>query len=660
MRHDKVSICDLFEDRVQYLIPLFQRGYVWSLNEQILPLWEDLMDRSAALAEHNENAEKVGGHNKLLKLRKHFLGAIVISSPNGGTSRAVKTSEVIDGQQRLTTLQILLLAMRDIAASIDDQALRDDLEKMTFNRGVYSDARHHLKVWPTNVGRDVMHSLYEAASLNEVCRRFPAHGARKSEKNDRPLMVQTYLFFYAMLSGWLRGINYDDVINEGEERTVSNAVIRSIDKENSIWVPGNNLPFSLEKAHHFINTCRDCFQIMSLELEEEDDPQIIFETLNARGAPLQPSDLVRNFVFLEATRKGENVDELYDKYWRHFDERLDGGNHKGAKFWRQEQRQGRLKTVRLDLLLYHYASLRKCEDLKVAHVFDEFKSWWSVEERDIGVELARIEKLAKYFEVFLQPSQATRFDLFCRRMKLLDTSTLTPLVFYYLEHHSPDSTEFVELLNDLESYVIRRFVCGLTTKGYNRIFMKGLAEQTQDGNTDPKKFRNYLAGLEGDSQRWPRDVEFKVSWLTRALYQGKNTSKVRAILEALELTQRGSKQEFQALPDDLTVEHLMPQKWSPEKWPIAEDKPESIDYRNKLLHSIGNLTLVTGSFNSSLSNESFIKKQPEITSNSLLRLNTFFQNYNNDKTWDESEILIRAESLFPYALKLWTAPATSI
>lgn len=97
---------------------------------------------------------------------------------------------------------------------------------------------------------------------------------------------------------------------------------------------------------------------MRLQLDSEDDPQLIFETLNARGAPLQPSDLIRNFVFLTASRNNENVDSLYESYWREFDEKTESGSGaKGAKFWKKEERQGRLKNSRLDLLLYHYVGL---------------------------------------------------------------------------------------------------------------------------------------------------------------------------------------------------------------------------------------------------------------------------------------------------------------
>lgn len=673
MRPNKKSITDLFDDRCQYLIPLFQRGYVWNLTDQIQPLWEDIIDRVEALADFNANADKVGQAAKLRSLRKHFLGTVVIGSLKGGGSDAVYTRDVIDGQQRITTLQILLLAFRDASRALDDEALDFDLRQLTRNMGKYREKGHYFKVWPTNVGRDVMQALAELESVEQVCQRFPVK-APQQKPQERPIMVQAYLFFYANLIGYLRGLRFDDprsmlkreddietlfreLAEQGSgkpEQAISDAIIRSIDKDNLVWLPGGNEPFQAERAHLLLRTLRECFQIMSLELEDEDDPQIIFETLNARGAPLQPSDLIRNFVFLQATRKQEDVDSLYERHWKDFDDKPDGQGTKGAKFWRQEERQGRLKNIRLDLLMYHYVGLRRAEEFKVAHVFEEFKDWWESTDRDTDAELQRITKLARHFEVFLEPDQGTRFGLFCRRMKLLDTSTLTPLIFYFLEHHAPDSVELIQILDDLESYLVRRFVCGYTTKGYNRIFMKILAEMSQAVDASPAGLRARLLALSGDSQLWPDDGKFHDAWCARSLYRGRNTKAVRAILEALELSGRSSRQEFQALPD-LSVEHVLPQKWETH-WPLPEATPEDKIKRERLLHSIGNLTLVTQAFNSSLSNEAFAIKRKEIISTSLLQLNSYFQTFTESDTWGEVQIIRRAESLLPSALKVWPRP----
>lgn len=658
MRPDKKAVTDLFTERAQYLIPLFQRGYVWTLNEQVQPLWEDLVDRLEAILAHQADADKVGAA-KLKPLRRHFLGTVVIGSLKGGSSDSIGSRDVIDGQQRITTLQILLLAFRDLLVPLDDEALSYDLKPLTQNIGKYRNASDALKVLPTNVGRDVMQALANSGSAEKICERFPVKEGKT--RFERPAMVRAYLFFHGMLACHLRGLRYDDPLPGAEpgtdERTVAHAVIHSIEHDNQLRLPGNDRPLDANQGHGLLATLREGFQIMSLELEDEDDPQIIFETLNARGAPLLPSDLIRNYIFLQATRNAEDVDELYRQGWQHFDETVDSSvAGKGAKFWKQLERHGRLKNSRLDLLMYHYVGLRKCEDLKVGHVFNEFKDWWQDEKRDTQYELARITRLAGHFKTFLLPGQASRFELFCRRLKLLDVSTVTPLVLYLLEHHKPDSADFVQAIGDVESYLVRRFICGYTTKGYNRVFLNRLlAEMVREQKTDATTLRSKLLALEGDSQRWPDDESFARNWCHRGLYQGRSTAKVRGILEALELVMRGSKQEFLALPDGLTVEHVLPQKWY-DNWPLADDTAENQEKRNRLLHSIGNLTLVTQAFNSSLSNAGFAVKRQEIVTTSLLLLNTHFQPYGEQRAWDESEIVKRAEALFGHARQVWPFP----
>jgi uncharacterized protein with ParB-like and HNH nuclease domain len=608
----KLSISDLFQQREQYLIPLFQRGYVWTLTDQIQPLWEDIMDRVDALKEFRENAQKVNPE-KLKQLRKHFLGAIITGSPVSADGQ-VPTREVIDGQQRTTTFQILLLALRDVLKPIGDEALDHDVRDLTYNVGNYKTKSDRLKVWPTNSGRDTMLTLNEVGSFADVCKQFSVK--KNGEKIERPLMVQAYLFFFAMISCLLRTIRYDSPVSatdRDDEKTVAQTVIRSIGKDNLVLIPFLDRSVNTEPARLLVDALRDCFQIIRIQLDAEDDPQIIFETLNARGTPLQPSDLIRNFLFLRASRKGEDVDALYERYWREFDEKLElGAGAKGAKFWKKEERQGRLKNSRLDLLLYHYIGLRKREVIKVSHVFEEFREWWG-ETRVTDKELEKLMRLARHFEIFIHPEQQSRFGQFCRRMKLLDTATLTPLVFYLLEHHEPDSADFIQAITDLESYVVRRFVCGLTTQGYNRIFLtKLLAEMGEEKKSDADTLRKGLLSLSGTSQKWPEDAEFRDSWIQRQLYKGGSTRKVSAILEGLELGLGQYRKEFKFEFDTLSVEHVLPQKWRPEDYPLSADTAEAREKRARLLHSIGNMTLVTPNFNSALSNERFEIKHPAI------------------------------------------------
>jgi hypothetical protein len=119
---------------------------------------------------------------------------------------------------------------------------------------------------------------------------------------------------------------------------------------------------------------------------------------------------------------------------------------------------------------------------------------------------------------------------------------------------------------------------------------------------------------------------------------------------------RTGKQEWQDLPMALTVEHVMPQNGSPENWPLADTSDEGRATRQRLLHSIGNLTLVMPSFNSALSNAPFTAKGKEIVSTSLLNLNTYFHRYLEDPVWDEARIKARSEELFEVAKQIWPHP----
>src|SRR5436853_5571517 len=96
------------------------------------------------------------------------------------------------------------------------------------------------------------------------------------------------------------------------------------------------------------DTFRHDIQIVSIELEGHDDPQVIFETLNARGEPLLPSDLLRNYFFWRASREHAELQGLYDKYWSHFD----------SEFWKREEKQGRLTRPRVDLFFYNFLQVK--------------------------------------------------------------------------------------------------------------------------------------------------------------------------------------------------------------------------------------------------------------------------------------------------------------
>jgi len=667
MQPNKTSITLLFNAPIQYVIPVFQRGYVWTLEKQVAPLWNDLSDRANALLDR-QPLQNTPAAQHFGPLRKHFLGSLVLTPVVNSFGR-VGAYEVIDGQQRTTTLHLLLIAFRDVAKQLDNSVLLQWLKNFTCNPGPYSVASEHHKVWPTQAGRDEISFLNNAGSAELVCGQYPLK--INKVRQCRPLLVQSYLYLYQAILSYLKGIDLEDPISPETDSTLSDQIIHSIRHDEQLFALADDKILSLQRAEMLFMALQDHVQIMTLTLESEDDPQVIFETLNARGEPLLASDLVRNFVFLEATRRDLPVGDLYSQFWKDFDEQKNAEQMMtGNRYWREKERQGRITNPRIDLFFYHYTILRRVAETKVGHVFQNYKDWWQRKNRNVETELADIKYISNLFRDFISPTDNSRISEFARLIKTLDVSTLIPVYLRLREIYPINSSELLQAIADLESYVVRRSVCGYTTKSYNRIFLRLLEILHEDA--DPAKaLRTYLLKLRGHSQSWPTDQEFRDAWLSRPVYKEIRVGKVCALLRAIEISSRTNKQENMLLPQALTVEHILPQAWENSSYYLI---PEMTDNqrieRNRTLHTFGNLTLLTQALNSSTSNGPFHSYTNSTTGElvegkrrkicgSLLKINAYFQNLK-DVDWNEEAIFARGESLLNEAKKCWHYPISEI
>jgi hypothetical protein len=237
-----------------------------------------------------------------------------------------------------------------------------------------------------------------------------------------------------------------------------------------------------------------------------------------------------------------------------------------------------------------------------------------------------------------------------------------PVVLFLGERLGSDGGEFLDCLTVLESYLVRRAVCGRTTKAYNRVFPGLLKRLTEASEPTAALMAEHLMGLSGgETQDWPDDVTFRKAWLELNTYKALRTAKTKMLLEALELGCRNEvHHESAQLPSiALHVEHVMPVAWEAH-WPSPGDET-AVLVRNHLLHNIGNLTLLTAKLNPSLSNSAFSVKRPEITK-SLLALNAHFQASSfigPDAAWNEKCVQARAQALFAVAAKIWPYGASS-
>lgn len=625
MKTNAVPLLAIFDKKMRLDVPLFQRQYVWTRELQWEPLWDDI---ELKLTEHLEQRP----HAPV-----HFLGALVLDQKATPTTH-VERRLVIDGQQRLTTLQIFLAAFRDLAKERGAAEIAAECMTFTTNSGMMADREADpFKVWPTKADRAQFIDVMTAGSREALERRHPVvRRPRARSAEARPPMVEAYLFFH-------------DVLGQFIDATSETA--RENDAEVDV----------AKKLEQCFNALRGGFQFVVIDLDQDDDAQVIFETLNARGQPLLPADLLRNYIFLRAGRAAETQEDLYEQYWQRFDD----------AYWRTEVRQGRLARPRSDLFMQHFLASRQGTDIPVRHLFAEYRTWIE-RTRPFSTVRAELETLARQrddFRRILDPGGDDVLHGIGTALATFEVRTAYPLLLYLLDQQVPDA-EWSEITDILESYVVRRAVCGWTTKNYNRVFLgltQKLAKSAGDGPTT-ERLRRMLAEMRGESTEWPNDNAFAQGWERADLYQSLGSAKLVHILSRLNDTYYAGGTERGLWATPLTVEHIMPQKWR-EAWPLrdgssglpeedvwtssssSDSRLESTRCRDQLVGAIGNLTLLTQAMNSAQSNKPWAQKRGELARHSVLPINLPLV---QELDWDEGSIAERSQELFRRACTVWS------
>jgi uncharacterized protein with ParB-like and HNH nuclease domain len=622
MKANVVSLLAIFEKKMRLEVPLFQRQYVWSRDQQWEPLWEDISHKFTDYLEGRKDAPV------------HFLGAMVLDQKQTPTTH-VEKRQVIDGQQRLTTLQIFLATFRDFCRAEGVEELAQECESFTINKGMMADPQvDQFKVWPTKVDQTQFRNVMLSGSRTELERRHPLVRRPYARKPDpRPRMVEAYLLFYEHLAEFFNG-------SDGEPPLCSD----------------HSIGTRLEECFQALKTV---LQVVAIDLDQDDDPQVIFETLNARGEPLLPADLLRNYIFLRTARQGESQEELYDEFWRRFDE----------DFWRQQVRQGRLYRPRSGLFMQHFLASRQTVDIPIKHLFVEYKYW--IEKRrpfdNVRDELATLARQGEDFRRIISPAKSDPLYPLSKFLEVFEVGTAYPLLLTILDAQVSDE-EVRGVSEVLESYLLRRAVCGLPTKNYNRVFLQ-LTRALQEKAPTIEAVKEQLSKLTGDSVMWPTDEVFWAAWSEKYAYQTLNNPKIVHILRRLSDSYLEAKTERLTIEGQLSVEHILPQSWL-ENWPLEDDsrglstvelweadiddpRAAATRRRNALLQTFGNLTILTQSLNSAVSNSAWPTKKPEILKWSLLPINL---QLHGDEVWNEVAIGNRGRELFSRALVIWPAP----
>lgn len=598
MRADTVDLRRIFGKDVRYTVPLFQRPYVWNRDDNWSALWEDI--RRAV--ERAERAARTGD-----TVAPHFLGAVVFDQTPYPSSN-LETRQVIDGQQRLTTLQLFLFAARLSATSLAHERsvrlLRKFLEndQDLFDRDKNPD--HLYKVWPTNADRD---------EFRAVMAGQPGRGR----------LAEAVAYFRQEIDTWVAEVPQ----------------------------PG-------ERLDALVQTMREHLRLVVIDLEKHDDAQVVFETLNSRGTPLEHADLIKNLLFRTAEHAGADVDRLYATYWAPFDQ----------DEWRSEQTTGRITRSRLDVFLTYWLTMRSRREFTTSALFKEFERWLfesSAPTEEVFGELARYAEL--YDGIDQHPLDGVE-GRFLYRMKVMQTSTPMPLLLflYGLSEDVLPPDRRRRVIRALDSYLVRRAILNLSNRDYNHVFRELVGVAAQQPECADEAVIKALSALQGHHRQWPTDAEFRAALEQDPLYSRLYRHRVRILLEGLEDELRTDHTEQLTAPvgehagAKLTIEHVMPQSWR-DNWPAREDDPLEGADRDELVHTLGNLTLVTARLNPALGNMAWRDKRQWLGEHSLLRL-THGTLLNPPPTvavddwgggWDEDRIRARGVYLASLALRIW-------
>ena len=551
MQASDKSLVEIIQGPKQFLIPIFQRTYNWK-EIHCAQLYKDII-----------SPRQYG----------HFIGSVVLIS-NLETTASIPKWQVIDGQQRLTTITLLIIALLKRAnelgmESISATALDAIEEYFLTNR--FGDGDMHYKLLLT----------------------------KRDKSSLRVLVDKKY--------------NSEDV-SDNMQRNFDYFCNQFTDAE------------SIETAYQGLQTLKVVEVLLQIN---QDDPQAIFESLNSTGVDLSQADLIRNYVLMNQPQDIQT--ELYENTWFPM-EQLFGGLYE-KKFDRFAQDFLTLATKSNNLI-------------RAGDVYMLFKQWFSkqVNNKEIGEILSDIHNQVRFYTNYtlLQESDKELNSAFSDLKQLIDVAT--PVIIRLYQLHEKDEnglskSDFIKSVRLLESYILRRSVCGMQTRSYGNLFASLAQKITEE---KPLESLSVAIARFSKNSRFPNDAEFIESLKNNELYE---LSNCRLILERIE---NDSKEKIDTTK--FSIEHIMPQNENLRKeWKgMLGDNWQLV--HQTWLHRLGNLTL-TG-YNSEYSDKDYQTKKT-ITggfNESPLRLN---RDMRDSEVWTEGEMIARAERLANKSIELW-------
>ena len=555
MKANATKLLGFLHKASQFVIPIYQRNYSWD-EKQCQQLWEDIL--------------RVGSNSDI---GVHFIGSIVYVE--GGQSQVTLQAPllVIDGQQRLTTISLILEAL---ARAVGDSEPVEGFsaEKIRHNyltNSLEKDERFY-KLVLSDTDKDTLKALIKGND-------YPVAASIKIREN----------FDYFAEQIKLNGKHIDEICN------------------------------GLAKL-----------MIVDISLERnQDNPQLIFESMNSTGKALSQADLIRNFILMGLEPELQN--NLYAQYWRPMELEF-GQEAYGDEF---------------DAFMRHYLTIKTGDVPRVSEVYEAFKEYSTKFDKEDGVTdlVAEIRKYSKYFVAMALGGETNPAlkPLFKDLIQDLNYSVAYPLLLeLYADYDAGTLNEkdFGTAIKLVESYVFRRSICEIPTNSMNKTFAEFSRYLVKNDYLNSIYAHFYSLP---SYRRFPSNEEFRLAFETKDLYN------IYSRAYWLRKMENFGKKELVAV-ENYTIEHILPQNpnLSVEWKNDLGDNWEEI--QTKYLHTLGNLTL-TG-YNSEYSDKPF-KEKKSMKGGFLQSPLTLNEKVREAEVWNESAILERASFLSKRAIEIW-------
>lgn len=544
----------------RFIIPVYQRNYSWK-KDNCRQLYDDLIRVITN------------------KRKMHFFGSIV-SVYNSSYEEYL----VIDGQQRLTTISLLLLAIHNALKDGKVKSDDDKLESRVLDEYLvdkYEPTEKRIKLKAVNKDLEAFTKLFEEE---------PEDYLRDSD------ITLNYEYFYDRIQ---------------KEEITADQLFDAIKK----------------------------LMVINITVSPEDNPQLIFESLNSTGVDLTEGDKIRNFILMGLER--DKQEEFYKKYWVKIELNTKGDNN-----------------TDVSAFIRDYLSMKNLETPSLDKVYPVFKLY--VQGKGIETEELLQDLLyhSKNYSVLLKANFGDEVvDASIARLNHLETVVCRPFYLVVLDRYKNGELSIKDvraISNVVENYLFRRNICDVATNALNKIFLLLDRDISKlEGSSYVEKMK-YILSMKKESGRFPTDTEFRQALSEKQVYKMRGRYKTYLFERYENWGTDEIKDVYQRIESGkYTIEHIMPQHLTP-----AWEEALGQDYKlvhEEWLHRLGNLTLTA--YNSTYSNNTFLEKRDAENgfANSGIRMN--IEIAKKDK-WTLEEIEERSDRMVEKAISIWSYPDT--